>query len=48
MPVVHPFIGKFIAHGGGGATLTRSWVLVFGVGEVCGVGFLLVTDLMEN
>lgn len=47
--MVHPFIGKFIAHGGGGATLTRSGALVFGVGGVCGVGFLvLVTDLMEN
>ena len=49
MPSVHPVIGKFIAHGGGGATLTRTWVLVFGVGGVCGVGFLvLVANLMEN
>lgn len=44
-----PVTRKFIAHGGGGATLTRSGSLVFGVGGVCGVGFLvLVTDLMEN
>lgn len=43
-----PSYKKIYSTRGGGATLTRSGALIFGVGGVCGVGFLLVTDLMEN
>lgn len=43
-----PSYKKIYSTRGGGATLTHSGALIFGVGGVCGVGFLLVTDLMEN